>query len=127
MTKEQIDAPIQGYPDARRRSEVFYSNCMLQAVLHKIRHPIKTKLIYVPASIQDCGVPHFFWCDDTGDYDFASDGYISRAGAETFHRWELLRFRGFVRQHKKGFAARYKQQQESKRRPIYDQGKAESL
>lgn len=48
-------------------SEYFYSNCLIEAVKAKIRHPIKIKIKYIPARLNEVFCPHLIWHDELQD------------------------------------------------------------
>ncbi len=39
-------------------SEYFYSNCLIEAIKAKIKHPIKVKIKYIPARLNEVFCPH---------------------------------------------------------------------
>lgn len=51
-------------------SEYFYSNCLIEAIKAKIRHPIKIKIKYIPARLNEVFCPHLMWHDGEYTYDF---------------------------------------------------------
>lgn len=46
-------------------SEYFYSNCLIEAIKVKIKHPIKVKIKYIPARLNEVFCPHLMWHDFT--------------------------------------------------------------
>ena len=92
MTKE-----VSGY---------FYSNCLIEALKAKIRHPFKVKITFVPKS--EKGSCHFMWSDGEADYDFGVERYI---------KWyEALWFKGCIRKYGLGFNEKYKEKMSKIRR-----------
>lgn len=51
-------------------SEYFYSNCLIEAIKAKIRHPIKIKIKYIPVRLNEVFCPHLMWHDGEYTYDF---------------------------------------------------------
>jgi hypothetical protein len=96
MTKEQVSKP-------------FYSNCFIQALWHKMLHPFKTKIVFISARINESHCPHFFWCDETGDYDFTI-----MTPTDKTNIFNLLLFRGYIQKRNCGFAKRYQMQRKEK-------------
>lgn len=78
----------------------FYSNCLIEALKQKIKHPFKVKITMVKRSEANC--PHFLWSDGVNDYDFGVERQITG-----FH---YLWFEGYIRKRGLGFNERYKQQ-----------------
>lgn len=77
----------------------FRSNCFLEAVKAKIRHPFKVNVMVVPRS--EAGCPHFLWSDGEYDYDFGVEQRLSGA--------QILLFRGYIRRRELGFNQRYRE------------------
>ena len=84
----------------------FLSNCLLEAVKAKIRHPVKTKITAVLHS--EAGCPHFLWSDGEYDYDFGVEQRLSGA--------QILLFRGYIRRYTLGFNRKYKQMRQARSR-----------
>lgn len=42
-------------------SEYFYSNCLIEAIKAKIKHPIKVKIKYIPARLNEVFCPHLIY------------------------------------------------------------------
>ena len=83
----------------RAVGEMFYSNCLLEAVKAKIRNP-KIKITYLPPTINECFCPHFMWSDGKSDYDF---------GVERYLRWyERFWVKGQIRERRLGFNKKWK-------------------
>lgn len=81
-------------------SEDYYSNCLIEAIKAKLKNP-KVKITYVSPFVNEVFCPHFLWSDGKNDYDF---------GVEKHLKWyEILLFKGHIRQRKLGFNERYKQ------------------
>ena len=76
----------------------FYSNCLIEAVKAKFKHPLRAKITVVGRS--EAGCPHFLWSDGKYDYDFGIEKYLSGL--------EILWFKGYIRQRNLGFNERYK-------------------
>ena len=77
----------------------FRSNCFLEDVKAKIRHPFKVNVMVVPRS--EAGCPHFLWSDGQNDFDFGVDRRLVGP--------QVLLFRGYIRQHELGFNQEYKE------------------
>lgn len=77
----------------------FRSNCLLEAVKAKLRHPIKVRLTLVTHS--EAGCPHFLWSDGTSDYDFGTEQRLTGT--------QILLFRGCIRRYELGFNQGYKE------------------
>lgn len=80
----------------------FYSNCFIQSIKQKIRHPIKTKLTYICPKYGESYffVPHFLWSNGIADYDF---------GIEKHLKWyEVFWFKGNIRKRPLGWNLDYK-------------------
>jgi hypothetical protein len=78
---------------------MFYSNCLIEALKAKIRHPFKVKITFIPKS--EKGSCHFMWSDGEADYDF---------GVERDIKWyEVLWFKGEIRKRSLGFNKKYKE------------------
>lgn len=81
-------------------SKDYYSNCLIEAIKAKLKNP-KVKITYVSPFVNEVFCPHFLWSDGKNDYDF---------GVERHLKWyEILLFKGHIRQWKLGFNERYKQ------------------
>ena len=76
----------------------FWSNCFIEALKNKIKHPAKIKITFVPKS--EAGCWHFLWSDGIWDYDFGVEKELKGL--------EILWFKGYVRQRKLGFNEKYK-------------------
>lgn len=83
-------------------SRDFYSNCLFQALLHKLKHPTKTKLTYIRPKYGESFffVPHFLWSDGEYDYDFGVEKFIKP--------YQVFWFKGNVRRRKLGWNEQYK-------------------
>ena len=77
----------------------FWSNCFLEAVKAKIRHPFRVRLTIVPRSEAKC--PHFLWSDREFDYDFGTERRLSGS--------QILLFRGYIWRRTLGFNQKYKE------------------
>lgn len=82
----------------------FYSNCLLEALKAKIRHPLKVKLTFVKQS--EAGTLHVMWSDGEFDYDFGTPDYLEGI--------QILWFSGHIRKRRLGFNQRFKAQMEAK-------------
>ena len=82
--------------------ESFYSNCLIEALKEKIKHPFKVKLTIVRRS--EAGCPHFLWSDGQYDYDFGVERQLEGC--------ERLWFEGHIRQRALGFNEKYKKRME---------------
>lgn len=77
----------------------FWSNCFIEAMKAKIRHPFRVRVTAVIKS--EAGCPHFLWSDGLYDYDFSVYRRLSNL--------QILWFRGYIRRHELGFSERYKE------------------
>ena len=77
----------------------FWSNCLLEAVKAKIRHPSRVKVTVVPRSEAHC--PHFLWSDGEYDYDFGVERRLVGA--------QILLFQGYIRRRGLRFNQKYKE------------------
>lgn len=84
----------------------FLSNCLLEAVKAKIRHPVKVKVTVVLRSEARC--PHFLWSDGQNDFDFGVDRRLVGP--------QVLLFRGYIRRYTLGFNRKYKQMRQARSR-----------
>lgn len=84
------------------KTESFYSNCFIEAMKAKLKHPFKTKLTIVRRS--EAGCPHFLWSDGQYDYDFGVERQLECR--------ERLWFEGHIRQRALGFNEKYKKRME---------------
>lgn len=84
-------------------SDAFYSNCFIEAMKRKIRHPIRTKITYIRPRYGESYffVPHFLWSDGEYDYDFGVERWLKP--------WEVFFFKGYIRQRSLGWNSKYKQ------------------
>ena len=48
----------------------YYSNCLIEAMKAKIKHPIKVKIKYIPAYMNEVFCTHVMWHDGEYTYDF---------------------------------------------------------
>jgi hypothetical protein len=80
-------------------SKEFYSNCFIEALKAKIKHPFKVKILYIPKKLNEEGCPHFMWTDGTDDYEFGIDAYVKN----------ILLFKGAIRARGLGYANAYNQ------------------
>lgn len=78
---------------------LFLSNCFLEAVKAKVRHPFKVKVTVVPRSEARC--PHFLWSDGKYDYDFGVERRLVGS--------QILLFQGYIRRRGLGFNQKYKE------------------
>ena len=77
----------------------FMSNCFLEAIKAKIKHPFKVKITMVPRSEANC--PHFLWSDGEYDYDFGENHRLTGL--------QILLFHGYIRRRELGFNKKYKE------------------
>jgi hypothetical protein len=84
-------------------SKDFYSNCFVQAMKRKIRHPFKVKLTYIRPKYGESFpfVPHFLWSDGEYDYDFGVEKYLKA--------YQVFWFKGNIRRRNLGWNEEYKQ------------------
>ena len=80
-------------------SKEFYSNCFIEALKAKIKHPFKVKILYIPKRLNEEDCPHFMWTDGTDDYEFGIDAYVK----------SILLFKGSIRARGLGYANAYKE------------------
>ena len=89
---------------------MFYSNCLIEALKAKIRHPFKVKITFIPKS--EKGSCHFMWSDGEADYDF---------GVERNIKWyEAWWFKGEIRKYSLGFNKKYKEQMRKRYKKVLD-------
>lgn len=90
--------------------KMFYSNCAIEAIKHKIANPHNVKITVVRKSEGNC--PHFLWSDGKNDYDF---------GVERRLRWcEIFWFEGSIRKRNLGFNQKYKKRMNERRKARRD-------
>lgn len=70
-------------------SEYFYSNCLIEAIKAKIKHPIKVKIKYIPARLNVVFCPHLMWHDGEYTYDFWAYGPLKP--------YQILWYKGKIR------------------------------
>lgn len=73
----------------------YWSNCLVEALKVKIKHPIKTKITIIPPWYNEVFCPHFLWSDGEYDYDFGI--------AKPLKWYEIFCFKGYIRRYKLGF------------------------
>lgn len=54
----------------------YYSNCLIEAIKAKLRHPFKVKIKYIPAHLNEVFCPHLMWHDGEYTYDFWASGKL---------------------------------------------------
>lgn len=79
-------------------SEEFISNCLIQAIWHKLKD---WKHVKIFASFKNKHI-HFMWSDGKYDYDFSDNGQ------KPFKWYHLISYRGVIRKFDLGFAEWYK-------------------
>jgi hypothetical protein len=80
--------------------QLFYSNCLIQAIKAKIKNPKKVKITYISPFKNEIFCPHFMWSDGIDDYDFTSN---------TISKWyQEYWFKGYIRKRTLGFNEKYK-------------------
>ena len=79
-------------------TEPFYSNCFIEAVKAKVRHPLSIKITVVKRS--EAGCPHFLWGDGKNDFDFGIEKQLTGL--------EKIWYKGQIRKRRLGFNERYK-------------------
>ncbi len=77
----------------------FWSNCLIEAVKAKIRHPFRVSVTIAPRS--EAGCPHFLWSNGKSDFDFGTEQRLTGA--------QILLFRGYIRRYELGFNQEYKE------------------
>lgn len=55
---------------------MFYSNCFLEAIKHKLKDWKHVKITYIPPRYNEVFCPHFLWSDGENDYDFGVERHI---------------------------------------------------
>lgn len=81
-------------------SEMFYSNCFLEAIKHKVKDWKKVEITYIPPQYNELFCPHFLWSDGVYDYDFGIDKHL---------RWyQIFWFKGCIRQRAHGWNKKWK-------------------
>lgn len=76
-------------------SKKYYSNCLIEALKNKLKHPFSTKVYFIKNKNQSF---HVMWSDSNFDFDFSdSNGNVKRN----------FIYEGYVRQFKKGFIQEY--------------------
>lgn len=81
-------------------SEMFYSNCFVEMLKHKIKDWKNTKVTYIAPRYNEVFCPHFMWSDGKYDYDF---------GIERHLKWyEVFWFKGCIRCRKLGWNQKWK-------------------
>ena len=73
----------------------YYSNCLIEAIKAKIRHPIKVKIKYIPAHMNEVFCPHIMWHDGEYTYDFYVKGYLKPI--------QRLWHKGYIRKSEYGY------------------------
>lgn len=78
----------------------FYSNCLFEAVKHKLKDWENVKITYIPAKYNVMYCPHFLWSDGKYDYDF---------GVERNLKWyEVIWFKGEIHCRNLGWNEKWK-------------------
>ena len=83
----------------------FYSNCMVEAIKAKLKHPMRVKITILKSS--KVGLPHFLWSDGEADYDFGVERHLTEL--------EKLWFFGCIRKRNLGFNVNYKKRVDVRR------------
>lgn len=86
----------------------FYSNCLIEALKHKLKDWENIKITYIPPQYNEVFCPHFLWYDGEFDYDF---------GVEKHLKWyQIFWFKGYIRQRKLGWNKRWKEYRIAKKK-----------
>lgn len=86
-------------------SKIYYSNCVIEALRAKLRHPLKVTVYFCKPFKNRFHVHegiHVMWADKDGSYDF-SDAWDVENPGEQHPIW----YRGQIRKFKPDFARRY--------------------
>ena len=87
---------------------MFYSNCFMEAIKHKLKDWKHVKITYIPPRYNEVFCPHFLWSDGENDYDFGVERHI--------RWWEIIWFKGEIRKRKLGWNQRWKAYRIAKKR-----------
>ena len=84
-------------------SEPFYSNCIIQAIKHKIMDWRNVEITYIPPKYGESYwyVPHLLWSDGKYDYDFGVERHLNYL--------QVFLFKGCIRRRNLGWNKKYKQ------------------
>lgn len=87
----------------------FYSNCLIEGIKHKLKHPKQVKLTIIMPWHNEVFCPHVLWSDGKHDYDFGIEGELPLALAWTLHKGHIrCRELGFNQKWKKAVITAYK-------------------
>lgn len=81
-------------------SKDFYSNCMIQAFIHKIKGWNNVSIFYLAPRYREIYMPHFMWTDGKYDYDFGIEKNLTLA-------IKFLFFKGHIRKYPLGRNKKY--------------------
>lgn len=75
-----------------KRSNIFYSNCLFEALKAKIKNPKNVKIFIVPRKLNERNSIgfHCFWKIDDIAYDFKCESTVK-------YFWQLFLFKGYIR------------------------------
>lgn len=83
-----------------KHSEMFYSNCFIEMLKHKVKNWKNVKVTCIPPRYNEVFCPHFLWSDGEYDYDFGTKRYL---------KWyEVFWFQGCIRRRELGWNERWK-------------------
>lgn len=68
-----------------KENRSFYSNCLLECIKAKLKHPIKTKIHIIPHLEVYSVFPHFWYEFENNAYNFVSDKP---------RKWQVFWFKG---------------------------------
>ena len=83
-------------------SESFYSNCVIQAIKHKLLDWKNVTITYIPPKYGESYwyVPHLLWSDGKYDYDFGTERHLNYL--------QVFLFKGCIRRRSLGWNEKYK-------------------
>ena len=88
----------------------YYSNCIIEAIKAKIRHPFKIKILWVSPVINEVFCPHVMWTDGEKEYDF----WATKNGLLKWY--EIILHKGKIRKLDVGYYSKYVEVMKRKRR-----------
>ena len=80
---------------------MFYSNCLIQALKHKLKDWKHVKLTVIPPQYNVIFCPHILWSDGKADYEFCT--------SDALKWYQLFWFKGRIRERSLGWNKRYKE------------------
>ena len=90
-------------------SKDFYSNCLIESIKAKIKHPMNVHIMFINPFLNDSFCPHFMWSDGKYDYDFGGCKYDENTPElfMMFKEWTI--HKGHIRQRPLGSNKKWKQ------------------